>query len=245
MGGKIQVSRPWGIGRAGNGVGGGVLSIKDLLSYTRFHMHSGLADEGRRVMPIVAIESMQKPLVDDGSRGTVGLSWFIKKFGDVQFFSHGGATNGQQAYTTFVPKHDLAASILTNAEAGGIITDKLRAMVAEIWFDIKESAPQPAQATHSELDDIAGLYELPISAFSLKRRGDVLILTDIPRGGFPTPDSPPGEATRPMRVSILEGDRLLVLDEPRKGAIAELFRDPDGHVAYCCLGARVHPKTIS
>jgi CubicO group peptidase (beta-lactamase class C family) len=35
---KPHVARPWAIGRAGNGIGGVVSTVKDLLAYARFHM---------------------------------------------------------------------------------------------------------------------------------------------------------------------------------------------------------------
>ena len=38
---KVQVARPWAIGRAGNGVGGVVSTVRDLLKYARFHMSNG------------------------------------------------------------------------------------------------------------------------------------------------------------------------------------------------------------
>ena len=39
--GIVKVARPWAIGRAGNGVGGVVSTVRDLLEYARFHMSNG------------------------------------------------------------------------------------------------------------------------------------------------------------------------------------------------------------
>ena len=47
---KVQVARPWAIGRAGNGVGGVVSTVQDLLKYARFHMGDGKSASGKRVM---------------------------------------------------------------------------------------------------------------------------------------------------------------------------------------------------
>jgi len=239
---RVVVSRPWAIGRAGNGVGGAVMSISDLLAYARFHLSSGLADGGIRVAPAVVVESTRQPSVEAGNRGHVGLSWFVKEIGGVRFVGHGGATNGQQSYMAFVPGHDFAVAILTNSESGGIIADSIRSWAAELWFDAKQPGHKRLPASRQALDDVAGTYELPVSAFTLRRRDDGLVLREIPRGGFPRPDSPAGPRKPPMRAVMLEGDRLLILDEPRKDAIAELMRGPDGRVAFCRLGARIHPK---
>ncbi len=53
--GKVQVARPWAIGRAGNGVGGVVSTVRDLLKYARFHMSNGkknvITGKSLRAMP--------------------------------------------------------------------------------------------------------------------------------------------------------------------------------------------------
>jgi len=51
--GNIHVARPWAIGRAGNGVGGVVSTVKDLLKYARFHM-----GDGDRIVMRKSLEAM-------------------------------------------------------------------------------------------------------------------------------------------------------------------------------------------
>jgi len=239
---KVVACRPWAIGRAGNGVGGATMSIRDVLAYARFHMHSGVSDAGKRVAPVKVIESMRQPMASAGSRGNVGLSWFLKKVGDISIVSHGGATNGQQAYLAFIPDKDFVVAVLTNSDSGGIITDGLPGWVTELWFGAKETLPAPISASRAMLDEVCGTYDVPLSAFTIKRKGDSLMLRDIPRGGFPTPDSPAGPQRHSMRAVMVDGDRMLVMDEPRKGSIVEFIRDKDGRVAFCRLGGRIHPK---
>ncbi|HVF24238.1 MAG TPA: serine hydrolase domain-containing protein, partial [Anaerolineales bacterium] len=54
---KVQVARPWAIGRAGNGVGGVVSTVHDLLMYARFHMGDGKSASGKRVMARRSLEA--------------------------------------------------------------------------------------------------------------------------------------------------------------------------------------------
>jgi hypothetical protein len=70
-----------------------------------------------------------------------------------------------------------------------------------------------------------------------------LIVNEIPRGGFPTPDVPPGPAGPPMRAALYEKDKLIVLDEPMKNNLGEFLRGEDGKLAYMRLSGRVHKKT--
>src|SRR5215208_1953706 len=101
---KVKVARPWAIGRAGNGVGGVVSTVRDLLKYARFHMSRGKKD----VISGKSLKAMRVPQADAGPRGLIGITWFIRKVGDITTYSHGGATNGQQTYFFFIPDQDFA-----------------------------------------------------------------------------------------------------------------------------------------
>src|SRR5215212_3998341 len=115
--GNVKVARPWAIGRAGNGVGGVVSTVRDLLKYARFHMSNGK----KNIISGKSLKAMRVPQADAGPRGLMGITWFIRKVGDLTTYSHGGATNGQQALFCFIPEKDFALAILTNSEDGGII----------------------------------------------------------------------------------------------------------------------------
>jgi CubicO group peptidase (beta-lactamase class C family) len=248
---EVRVSRPWAIGRAGNGVGGGVLSMRDLLAYARFHLRSGLGDSGERVMGKEAVESMRESQLEAGARGSVGLSWFLKTTGGIATAGHGGATNGQQSYLCMLPSEKLAVAIVTNADAGGIITDKLRSWVLELLFGVAEPAPEPIEASAAQVAEVVGYYDQPMSAFTIEAaphaaaaaggRPCLRVLSE-PRGGFPRPDSPAGPPDPPVRALLIPGDRILCLDEPRKDAIGDFIRDGSGRVAFLRLGGRIHRK---
>src|SRR5215217_2564606 len=137
--GKVQVARPWAIGRAGNGVGGVVSTVRDLLKYARFHMSNGK----KNIITGKSLKAMRVPQADAGARGMMGLTWFIRQVGDITTYAHGGATNGQQAYFFFIPKKDFACSILTNSDVGGILTASLTNYVLELYFNVKPKLPKP------------------------------------------------------------------------------------------------------
>ncbi len=241
-GDEVRVCRPWAIGRAGNGVGGGVLSIRDVLAYARFHLSSGLNGSGDRVMGREAVESMRAPQIDAGSRGSVGLSWFIDEDGGVTTVGHAGATNGQQSYLCMVPGDELAIALLTNSDSGGIITDKLRDTILELFYGCRAPEPEPIPATPDRLAEASGYYDQPMSAFTISADGGGVTIRSEPRGGFPKPDSPPGPPEPPVRGRLLTRDRILCLDEPREGAIGDFIRGPDGRIRFLRLGGRIHRK---
>ncbi len=243
IGKRVKVARPWAIGRAGNCVGGVVSTVRDLLAYARFHMGDGTNSQGDLVMKHESLEAMRVEQVDAGGRGKMGLTWFMREVNGLKIYGHGGATHGQQAIFHFIPQEDFAVAMLTNSDEGGIITDSLLKWVLETYFDTSIPAPQPIQKSEEELAEFTGQYELPLSAFELVTGDGVLIKKDVPRGGFPTPDSPPGPSEPDVRLAFYEIDRVVGLDEPRKGAQCEFLRDESGKVNLMRIGGRLHPKT--
>ncbi|MEP7133673.1 MAG: serine hydrolase domain-containing protein [Chloroflexota bacterium] len=238
---KVKVARPWAIGRAGNGVGGVVSTVKDLLKYARFHMGDGKSPSGNKIIKRKTLEAMRIKQVNAGGRGDMGITWFIRYADDLTAYAHGGATHGQQAYFFYIPEKDFALAILTNSDDGGIITAQTFGMALELYFGIKLKSPKPL-ANPQELKEFAGRYKIGTECFDIKVKGKQLVYHHIPLGGFPTPDTPPGPATPPMRFAFYQQDNLIGLDEPYNGALADILRDEKGRVEYFRVGGRAHKK---
>src|SRR6266545_3408158 len=235
---KVQVARPWAIGRAGNGVGGVVSTVKDLLKYARFHMSNGK----KNVITGKSLKAMRVPQADAGPRGLMGITWFIRKVGDLTTYSHGGATNGQQALFCFIPEKDFALAILTNSDDGGIINNGIFSDALELYYNAKSKLPKPIKTPVEELKKYLGRYRIGTECFDLKVKDEHLIYHHIPLGGFPRPDTPPGPALPPMRFSFYEKDKVIGLDEPYKDALGDFLRDEKGKLRFFRIGGRAHKK---
>jgi CubicO group peptidase (beta-lactamase class C family) len=234
---KVTVARPWAIGRAGNGVGGVVSTVKDLLAYARFHMGNG-----SKVIKRKTLEAMRERQVNAGMRGDMAITWFIRDIGGVKIYSHGGATHGQQAYFFFLPDQDFAFAILTNSDEGGILNDNITALALQLYFNAKATLPKPIERPASELKEFLGRYRIGTECFDLKLKGNTIIYHQIPLGGFPTPDTPPGPAHPPVRFKFYEADKMIGLDEPLKDARGDFIRDAKGRLEYFRIGGRAHKK---
>ena len=239
--GKVKVARPWAIGRAGNGVGGVVSTVRDLLKYARFHMSNGK----KGVIRGKSLKAMRVPQADAGGRGLMGITWFIRKVGDVTAYAHGGATHGQQAYFFFIPKENFACAILTNSDDGGIITSAVFSKTLELYFHAKSKLPKPIDIPNAELKEYVGRYRIGTGCFDLKVKRKYLIYHDVPLGGFPMPDTPPGPALPPVRFAFYEKDKVIGLDEPYKNALGDFFRDSKGNLQFFRIGGRAHKKIES
>jgi len=235
---NVQVARPWAIGRSGNGVGGVVSTVKDLLKYARFHMGNGK----KNFISGKSLRAMRVKQVNAGGRGDMGITWFIRDVGKIKVYAHGGATNGQQAYFFYIPEKDFACAILTNSDDGGIITSGIFGLVLETYFNILLKSPEPIEVPAKELKEYIGRYKIGTECFDLKVKGKYLMYHHIPLGGFPTPDTPPGPAMPPMRFQFYKKDNAVGLDEPYNGAVGDFIRDKKGHVEYFRVGGRAHKK---
>jgi CubicO group peptidase (beta-lactamase class C family) len=240
--GKVKVLRPWAIGRAGNGVGGVVSTVKDLLKYASFHMNSEKRPSGKKILSVNGRKAMRIPQAEAGGRGKIGITWFIRNIGDYTVYSHGGATHGQQAGFFFIPSEGFALAVLTNSKEGGTITDNAIRWAMEIFFKTSVNDPSPFKKANYELAEFEGLYELPLSVFTLNSKNGYLILKDIPRGGFPTPETPPGPASPPVRLAFYDADKVVCIDEPKKNALGDFLRNKNGKVAFLRIGGRAHPR---
>jgi CubicO group peptidase (beta-lactamase class C family) len=235
--GRVQVARPWAIGRAGNGVGGVVSTVSDLLRYARFHMGSG-----NRIINRASLRAMRQPQVDAGGRGQMGITWFIREVNGLKIYSHSGATNGQQAGLFFIPEKDFALAILTNSDDGGILTASALPWALDVYFNMQVKYPKPIRSRPAELSEYAGRYRIGTECFDLKVGKNGLVYHHIPLGGFPRPESPPGPALAPLRLAFYEKDKVIGLDEPLKNALGEFFRDEKGRVEFLRIGGRAHKR---
>ena len=185
---------------------------------------------------------MRVPQVDAGPRELMGITWFIRKAGDLTIYGHGGATNGQQAYFCFIPDRDFALAILTNSDDGGIITNGVFNSALDVYFDTKIELPKPIKTPASALKEFVGRYRIGTECFDLKVRAKYLMYHHIPLGGFPTPDTPPGPAMPLMRFSFYEKDNVIGLDEPYKNALGDFIRDEKGRLQFFRVRGRAHKK---
>ena len=232
---EAKVARPWPIGRAGHPVGGVISTVIDLLKYARFHMSDGLG-----LLKPETIKLMQTPIVPGSGLDVIGLSWFITPIGDLHVLRHGGATHGFQADFTFVPSRQFALATLTNSDEGSVLYGDLRVNAIKSYLGIAWPETPHLTLSESQLLAYTGAYDSALERCELYLQDGALWLKSIPHGGFPTPDSPPGEPPPPTRLAFWAEDKIIGLNDPFKGARGEFLRAADGSIAWFRIGSRVH-----
>lgn len=241
--GKTVVALPWPLPRAAHPAGGVTSTVRDQLTYARFHMGDGTASDGTRLLAPETMALMQTPIVPaGGTTEHMGITWMLRHVGSVRIVEHGGATNGQLSAFLMAPERQFALTILTNADTGGQLNSEMVKWALDQYLAASDPEPQQLDMPEEQLTAYAGRYTSAANDLDLFLRDGVLILQDIPKGGFPTPDSPPPPADPPVRLAFVAEDRVLVLDEPLKDARAEFLRDADGNLVWFRIGGRVHKR---
>ena len=242
-----SVARPWPIGRAGNSIGGLVSTVGDLFRYARFYMGDGTAPGGVRLLKPETLALMQAPQFSVGSRGSIGLSWFITQAGGEKVISHGGATNGQEADLRLVPSRDFAVAVLTNSDDGGILNPLVCKTALKAYLGLEYPQTVPLDVPADRLIPYVGRYDAhdDLIEVSLAEHGSGparLKFHFTYKGGFPTPDSPPSRSPETVRAALFAEDKLVCLDDPYNESPVDILRGADGAIAWLRIGSRIHKR---
>jgi len=239
---KPQVARPWAIGRAAHPAGGIVCSAGDMLRYARFHMGDGTTSDGTRLLSQESLALMQTPVFPSTGISMIGLSWSIIPVGETKIIGHGGGTNGQVSLLRIVPSNKFAVVVLTNSDEGDSLCWEVANSATKQVTGLTLPEAIPLDLPEEQLLSYTGKYDSAGSVCEIYVREGGLALQLTPKGGFPTPDSPPPQAPPPVRVALYATDRLIALDEPMKDARGEFLRNPDNSIAWLRFGGRVHAR---
>jgi hypothetical protein len=236
-----KVARPWWLARTAGPVGSIVSTVRDQLTYARFHMGDGCAASGERLLSPASIALMQVPYAPAANGEFSGVAWFIRDAGGTRIVRHGGATNGQISAFLMAPDHHFAIAILTNSDRGGELNLQVTRQALRSYLGIDENDPEPIPAGVEQLREYEGYYVSPLTHLVLSVSDGRLVVEERPQGGFPTPDAPPGPAAPLMGAALSAKDWLVVLDEPGKGLRGEFMR-ADGEIRWLRFGGRMYRK---
>lgn len=242
-GGTPSVALPWAVGRANHPAGGVVANLPDLMRYARFHLGDGKNEQGERLLSAGSLDEMRRAQAWPGvSADGMGLTWFIKQVGQVTIFRHGGATHGQNAQFLFVPQHDFAFAILTNAEEGDRLCMDMARSAVRLFLGAVEEEPITCSHPDGELQEYAGLYQAQAQDIELTLDGGGLRFQIHHKGGFPTPQTPPQPDPAACLAAFIAADRIVLTTGDAKGAQAEFLRDARGQIEWLRSGGRIHHK---
>ena len=242
IGDKTTVLRPWQVTRACAAAGGIATSMKDQLRYARFHMGDGTAEDGTHLLSHESMSAMQTPRGPGVLDIKMGLAWMTTEIGGLRRVHHGGGTFGQISAFTMTPARKFALALNTNSSSGGLFNlEVTKDLVAKF---LGNDAPEPAEIpmTPAQMTEYSGRYLATLGDFEIKADAVKLMAQPLPKGGFPTKDTPPGPPPPPFRIGLIGKDRVAMVEPPIKDIQGEFLRSPDGSIAWLRWGHRIHGK---
>jgi CubicO group peptidase (beta-lactamase class C family) len=229
--GETILARPWPIGRASHPAGGLITTVPELLRYARFWI------DGGDLLSPESVEEMALPQVPIGGRvDAVGLAWMLRTLDGVKVIRHEGGTKGQSTGLVIAPEQRFALAVFTNHSYGGALVDRVVERAYEAYLGVREPELEPV-----ELDPAPylGRYTSRMADIELVGTDSGIELRYLPKGGFPTPDTPPMPPPPPASVRFASEDELFAVDDLWKGERMLFLRDADGRIEWLRAGGRV------
>lgn len=237
----IKVMEPWQLSRSVGPMGGLITDVHNLLRYARFHM----GDIGIASQPVIAAESvaaMQTPQVTVWGDEKWGLTWSVDQSDGITVVQHGGGTTGQITRLMLVPARNFAIAVFTNAQQGGPTGKAIADRAFELYLGVKRPEPEAQETAADELAAYAGFYSNAFSEVELGMLGGRLIGQFVPKGGFPTQDTPPAPPPPPMTFGVATTNRLMILDGGAKNQLVDVIRTPNGAIGWLRSGGRLYRR---
>ena len=135
-------------------------TIRDLLTFARTHLNSGVAPSGKRVLSRESTARMQSVSHDMGTPNVppIGLGWLLVPFGKTTVLSMSGASPGGVALLAVVPEHDLAFAAFGNDPRAMALHDRILLWLLRQHLNVEVPDLVPEPTPVGDLTPYAGTY---------------------------------------------------------------------------------------
>ena len=236
-----KVVTPWAFPRATTPVGGVVSTVRDLLTYARFHLGDGTAPGGARLLPRATLDLMRTPQADADLDRKVGIAWFLRDAQGLRLQYHGGVAIGQQGVLMIAPDRNAAIAVQTNSVRGGLLHTEVTKWWQKEYLGFEAPAPVYIELETARYAKLAGRYTAELSDAQLDISDTGLIYRSFSHNKLkndPPPQDPP-----PSRVAFTSDEQFTLLDGPLKDTRGEFLADATGNVRWMRVGGRVYRPT--
>lgn len=237
----VKPAQPWSIGRASGPAGGIVTCVKDMLKYADFQMNDGTYN-GKRLLEPESLRTLHTPQVRFAPHNSVAHAFWVDDHRTSTTLEHGGGTVGQISLLTLVPEHNFSIITVTNSGSGSQITQKVTNHALSHYLNLETPELTPFKTPEESKRELVGQYKATITSVDVTLNHEKLFITQSSLEGFPTKDTPPAspEPTPPIHFEFYEEDNLVARDEPFKGNLGQILRNPDGDIAWLRIGLRIY-----
>jgi len=228
----------WPLSRGIHPAGGALSSLRDQLTYARYHLDGATA--GTAPLAEATRLAMQQPTASARSTITgVGVTWLLSQHGDVRLVTHGGnVSNLQTSSFAIAPDHGLAVTVMTNSRAGSAIG------AAALDWCVQHYLGQPARPPLEKLPltaelkaDYVGRYDVGAWELAVTEADDKLFVQMVLPDGA-SDDMKAAFANPPAEVVLVGTDQVAGVADP-VAPTGDFIRDADGSVRWFRSGMRM------
>ena len=242
--GEVTVARPWALPRSAAPAGGMSATAADQIAWAKFHLANGRTAAGDQLLSADLVRAMREPTVEmpgNALGDAVGISWMLRKCGEVTLVKHGGTTIGQHSAFVLVPERDFAVIVLTNSAPNGEqLNTELVDWALETYLGVVEPEPELRPVTPDALTEYAGEYDaIALSVTITPSLPNLVVRTSIK----PEVLAELGEMAEDNEPFVLglvtDGpDQYVVTEGAMKGMRGYFTRDGSGRINSVNLGGR-------
>ncbi len=225
--------------------GGVGLCITDLLTYARFHMGDGTAQNGERVLRRESLELMRTPQMRKQSTDDdMGVGWHLRRMGEIRTASHGGTLSGHILLLEIVPERNFAIAILTNSNVGWRLIQDVEREALKSYLGVTYAKNQAIAhrglvetlpyaeplAKQPDPTPYLGTYARPTNTVVVRADESRVVVQEKQNSG---------RLGAEMPIAFFGPDRAVVTDGSERGQSIEFVRDQAGVVRWVRVVGRV------
>jgi len=117
-------------------------NILEMCNWAMINLDSGTY-EGNTILNPESYDLLWKPWFQNGEDSYVGLSWFLRKFGDENTIGHSGGDTGFKTDFVMLPEKNVSVIVLCNLNPSPVMNIKSAALDIILGFE-PHTAPSPA-----------------------------------------------------------------------------------------------------
>jgi len=215
------------------GSAGGIQStVQDMLKYARFQL-DGKDSSGNTLLSKKALAFAHAPAVDAPTGEFTGLTWFVRKYGEITSAFHGGTYIGYRTFLQLIPEHNFAVIVLTNSDRGVEAYTAVADAMVKAFTKLEPHTEVASGVDPSVLDPFIGVFKGTFQDFEItKNGGKYQLLQDSKL-------TKPGADPAPANIANTKEGWFIVTEGPNKGALGELLKDPSGELNYLRFNHRI------
>jgi CubicO group peptidase (beta-lactamase class C family) len=242
--GTVTVSRPWPLPRSATPAGGLSATAADQIAWAKFHLSNGRTASGDQLLPSNVVRSMREPTVEmhgNALGDAVGITWMLRRLGDVTVVQHGGTTIGQHSAFVMVPERDFAVIVLTNSGPGGAqLNTEVVDRALEHYLGVVEPEPDLLPVTEDTLGEYTGEYDAIALSVTIAPSLPNLVVRMSMKPEVLAELGEVNQDNEPLLLGLVADgqDQYVVTEGAMKGMRGYFTRDGSGRVDSVNLGGR-------